>query len=182
MEAVIFVGIQGSGKTTLYRERFFDTHVRISLDMVRTREREQLLLAACFVAGGCTTMSDYGSSVRKESLRDEQGHVVGYKEMLRNERTGEVLAQVSLYTPIVDSSGAIVGYEEHAKDGSIIRDLDGRSIGGRFADLRSRGTNAKNKGLTIVMRPADAQQVAAAQPKIWQLMASLSASDLRRLQ
>jgi predicted kinase len=47
MEAVIFVGVQGSGKTSFYRERFFDTHVRISLDMLRTRHREQLLLAAC---------------------------------------------------------------------------------------------------------------------------------------
>jgi len=47
MEAVIFVGVQGSGKSTFYRERFFDTHLRINLDMVRTRHREQLLLAAC---------------------------------------------------------------------------------------------------------------------------------------
>jgi predicted kinase len=47
MEAVIFTGIQGSGKTTFYRERFFDTHVRISLDVLRTRHREQLLLVAC---------------------------------------------------------------------------------------------------------------------------------------
>jgi predicted kinase len=50
MEAVIFVGVQGSGKTTFYRERFFDTHVRISLDLLRTRYREQLLLAACLAA------------------------------------------------------------------------------------------------------------------------------------
>lgn len=47
MEAVIFIGVQGSGKTTFYRERFADTHVRISLDMLRTRRREQLLLEAC---------------------------------------------------------------------------------------------------------------------------------------
>jgi predicted kinase len=50
MEAVIFVGVQGSGKTTLYRDRFFDTHVRINLDMLKTRHREQLLLAACLAA------------------------------------------------------------------------------------------------------------------------------------
>ena len=50
MEAIIFVGVQGSGKTTFYRERFFDTHVRISLDMLRTRHREQLLFAACLAA------------------------------------------------------------------------------------------------------------------------------------
>jgi len=47
MEAIIFVGVQGSGKSTFYRQRFFDTHVRINLDMLRTRHREQLLLAAC---------------------------------------------------------------------------------------------------------------------------------------
>ena len=50
MEAVIFVGVQGSGKTTFYLERFFDTHVRISLDLLRTRQREQFLLAACLQA------------------------------------------------------------------------------------------------------------------------------------
>jgi predicted kinase len=47
MEAVILIGIQGSGKSTFYRERFFDTHVRISLDLLRTRNREKLLLRAC---------------------------------------------------------------------------------------------------------------------------------------
>ncbi|HUK04253.1 MAG TPA: hypothetical protein VLV90_04130 [Burkholderiales bacterium] len=140
-----------------------------------------VLVAVAFAAGGCATLTDYGV-MRKEALRNDQGHVIGYKEMLRNERTGEVLAQVSLFTPLYDNAGAVIGYEEQARDGAIIRDLDGRGIGGRFADLRSRGTNSKNKGLTIVMRPADAQTVAAAQPKIWQLMASLSASDLRRIQ
>ena len=140
-----------------------------------------LILAACFAIGGCSTLTDYGS-VRKEGLRNDQGHVIGYKEMLRSERTGEIIAQVQFYSPMFDESGAIVGYEEQAKDGAIIRDLSGRSIGARFADLRSRGTNAKNKGLMIVMRPADAQQLAVSQPKIWELMASLSASDLRRIQ
>jgi hypothetical protein len=140
-----------------------------------------VLVAAGFLSGGCTTLTDYGS-VRKEALRNEQGHIVGTKEMLRNEQTGEVIAQVSMYMPMLDSNGAIIGYEEHAKDGTIIRDLNGRSIGGRFADLRSRGTNSKNKGLTIVMRPADPAQVAVSQPKVWELMASLSASDLRRIQ
>ena len=140
-----------------------------------------LLIAASLAIGGCSTMTEYGS-VRKESLKNDQGHVVGYKEMLRNERTGEVMAQIALYTPVRGTGGEIVGYEEQARDGAIIRDLNGRSIGGRFSDLRSRGTNSKNKGLTIVFRPADAQQVAVTQPKIWELMASLSASDLRRIQ
>src|SRR5438477_4916777 len=50
MEAVILVGIPGSGKSTFFRERFFDTHVRINLDMLRNRERERILIAACLQA------------------------------------------------------------------------------------------------------------------------------------
>ncbi|HEX8599422.1 MAG TPA: AAA family ATPase [Chloroflexia bacterium] len=47
MEAAIFTGLQASGKSTFYKERFFDTHVRVNLDMLRTRNRERLLLQAC---------------------------------------------------------------------------------------------------------------------------------------
>jgi predicted kinase len=47
MEAVIFVGLQASGKSSFYRERFFRTHLRINLDMLKTRHREKRLLEAC---------------------------------------------------------------------------------------------------------------------------------------
>ena len=50
MQAVILIGIQASGKSTFCKERLFDTHVRINLDMLRTRHREQRLLAACIEA------------------------------------------------------------------------------------------------------------------------------------
>ena len=51
MEALIFIGTQGAGKSSFFRERFFDTHVRINLDMLRTRRREELLVAVCIEAG-----------------------------------------------------------------------------------------------------------------------------------
>ena len=47
MEAVIFVGLQASGKSTFYQERFFRTHLRINLDMLKTRHRERKLLQVC---------------------------------------------------------------------------------------------------------------------------------------
>jgi predicted kinase len=47
MEAVIFCGIQASGKTSFYSERFLKTHVRISLDLFRTRNREDVFLQTC---------------------------------------------------------------------------------------------------------------------------------------
>ncbi|HEV7591259.1 MAG TPA: AAA family ATPase [Longimicrobium sp.] len=49
-ETVVFCGVQAAGKSTFYRERFFETHVRISMDMLKTRRRESLLLEACLLA------------------------------------------------------------------------------------------------------------------------------------
>ena len=47
MEAVILCGLQASGKTTLYRDRFLETHARISMDLLRTRAREAAFLRTC---------------------------------------------------------------------------------------------------------------------------------------
>src|SRR5215207_5095007 len=47
MQAVIFIGLQGAGKSTFYKEKFFNTHIRINMDMLKTRHREELLLQAC---------------------------------------------------------------------------------------------------------------------------------------
>ena len=47
MEAIIFIGIQATGKSTFYKEIFFKSHVRVNLDMLKTRHREKLLLRAC---------------------------------------------------------------------------------------------------------------------------------------
>ena len=47
MQAIIFIGIQATGKSTFYKQNFFNTHVHISLDLLRTRNREQIFLQAC---------------------------------------------------------------------------------------------------------------------------------------
>jgi len=47
MEAIVFIGVQGAGKSSYYREHFFHSHVRISLDLLHTRHRERLFLEAC---------------------------------------------------------------------------------------------------------------------------------------
>ena len=51
MEAIVLCGVQGSGKTTLYRDRFLDTHVHVSLDLLHSRAREAALVAECLEAG-----------------------------------------------------------------------------------------------------------------------------------
>lgn len=50
MEIIIFIGLQAAGKSSYYKERLFHTHVHISLDMLRTRRREQILVDACLDA------------------------------------------------------------------------------------------------------------------------------------
>ena len=47
MEAVILAGIQGSGKSKFYKQRFSGTHARINLDELKTRAREQEVFAEC---------------------------------------------------------------------------------------------------------------------------------------
>jgi predicted kinase len=47
MEAVIFIGLQASGKSSYFIQRYFSTHVRISFDLLKTRHRERRLMAAC---------------------------------------------------------------------------------------------------------------------------------------
>ncbi len=47
MQMVIFTGAQASGKSTFYKYYFYDTHVRINLDMLKTRHRESILFSAC---------------------------------------------------------------------------------------------------------------------------------------
>jgi predicted kinase len=50
MEALVFIGIQATGKSTFYRQRLADTHIRLNLDMLKTRRRERILLNACLEA------------------------------------------------------------------------------------------------------------------------------------
>jgi len=83
MEAVIFIGIQGSGKTTFYRERFFDTHVRLSLDMLKTRPRLRALMKACIAAGQRFVVDNTNvlRSERRESIdaaKTAGFRVIGY--------------------------------------------------------------------------------------------------------
>ncbi|MCB0837611.1 MAG: AAA family ATPase [Bacteroidetes bacterium] len=47
MEGIIFIGLQASGKSSFYKERFFNTHMRISLDLLNTRNKERQFLDKC---------------------------------------------------------------------------------------------------------------------------------------
>ena len=50
-EAVIFVGLQGSGKTTYFQDHFAATHEHISRDTQLTPQRETAAMRECLRAG-----------------------------------------------------------------------------------------------------------------------------------
>ena len=50
MNGVIFIGLQASGKSSFYLDNFYRTHIRLNLDMLKTRHREKILFEACLLA------------------------------------------------------------------------------------------------------------------------------------
>jgi len=112
----------------------------------------KLLLAGVVLLAGCTTV-EY-RILSTESIKNEQGHVVGHRDKLRDVQTGEEFEQVTNYTPRLNGNGEIVGYEEPTPPrGTVLRALDGRRVGLRYRDLRSRGSNPGSDGLTVIIAP-----------------------------
>lgn len=61
MELVLFIGLQGSGKSSFYRERFADSHVLVSKDLwphARRREARQRRLISEALASGRSVVVD----------------------------------------------------------------------------------------------------------------------------
>ncbi|MDZ8186280.1 MAG: ATP-binding protein [Nostoc sp. ChiSLP02] len=83
MEAIIFIGIQGAGKSTFYRTQFFNTHIRLNLDMLKTRHREQILLEACLKAKQPFVVDNTNPTVEERKryiipAKDKGFRVLGY--------------------------------------------------------------------------------------------------------
>lgn len=61
MELIIFVGLQGSGKSTYYRANFAATHVHVSKDLmpnVRDKDKRQNEVIAAALAAGKSVVVD----------------------------------------------------------------------------------------------------------------------------
>lgn len=83
MESVLFIGVQASGKSTFFQERFFTTHVRVNLDMLRTRHRERQLFETCLRTGQPLVVDNTNPTMVErqvyiEAARAAKFRVVGY--------------------------------------------------------------------------------------------------------
>jgi hypothetical protein len=115
------------------------------------------LLPLVFLAAACASPVEYRyARGGPELIKNEDGHVVGQKEMLRDASTGEMYENIVYFTPRKDANGKVIGYEESLAPGVVLRDLNGRRVGVRYTDLRSRGTNPNNEGVTVIItKPED---------------------------
>ena len=83
MEAIVLCGVQGSGKTTLYRDRFAATHEHVSLDVLGSRAREAALIEACLEQGRPFVVDNTNPTVADRrryiaAAREAGFKVVGY--------------------------------------------------------------------------------------------------------
>jgi hypothetical protein len=79
MEAVILCGVQGSGKTTLYRDRFAATHEHVSLDVLHSRGREAALIAECLEAGRPFVVDNTNPTAADRARYLEAARAAGFK-------------------------------------------------------------------------------------------------------
>lgn len=78
MQGVIFIGLQASGKYTFYAARFAKTHLRLNLDMLKTRHREKILFSVCLQAKQVEEWIDCISYVWV-MLLDSQGEEMAFE-------------------------------------------------------------------------------------------------------
>jgi predicted kinase len=83
MEMIIFTGIPASGKSSFYKEFFFNSHLRISMDLLNTRNKENKLLQYGFETQSKMVIDN--TNVTRESrkkyielAKQHQYHVIGY--------------------------------------------------------------------------------------------------------
>lgn len=83
MEGIIFIGLQASGKSSFFLESFYETHIRLNMDMLKTRHRENILLNACIEGKQKLVIDNTNPTIeeRKKYIQAfKKGHfkVVGY--------------------------------------------------------------------------------------------------------
>jgi hypothetical protein len=79
MEAVILCGVQGSGKTTLYRDRFAATHEHVSLDVLGSRAREMAVIETCFDEGRPFVVDNTNPTVADRGRYIDLARAAGFK-------------------------------------------------------------------------------------------------------
>lgn len=152
MELVIFVGLQGSGKSTFYRERLVETHALVSLDLLRSnahpRRRQEQLIADALAVGRSVVVDNTSPTLADRAPlialgRQYGARVVGYlfetpvaDAVRRNrQRVGRArVPDVAIYA----TAKKLVG-PTHAEGFDVVHRVRVREGGGFALEERSVG-------------------------------------------
>lgn len=116
MNAILLIGAQASGKSSFYHRQFSDTHVRINLDMLRTRRREMILVRACIEA----------------------------KQPLVLDNTNTTRAERARYLPLLKEAGfSVTGYYFQSAIEACLQRNEQRPPPQRVPERGVRGTHAR---------------------------------------
>lgn len=83
MEAILFCGLQATGKSTFFKEKFFKTHIRISLDQLNTRNKEQKFIDTCLSTQQCYVIDNTNPTIENRAkyiseAKSNKFKVIGY--------------------------------------------------------------------------------------------------------
>ena len=83
MNGIILIGLQASGKSSFFLSQFYKTHLKLSMDMLKTRNREKILFNACLEGKQPVVIDNTNPSIinRKKYIDGFKKHkfeVVGY--------------------------------------------------------------------------------------------------------
>jgi predicted kinase len=109
VELVVFVGLQASGKSTFFRERFAETHQHVSKDLFpnnrNKNRRQEHLLRAALLAGRCVVVDNTNPTLEDRRALiglggEYEARIVGYffdasvRECIRRNEVREGKARV----------------------------------------------------------------------------------------
>ncbi|MEM6801081.1 MAG: AAA family ATPase [Bacteroidota bacterium] len=83
MEAIIFIGIQATGKSSFYKQHFFNSHVRLSLDLLNTRNKLNKFLQTCLDTQARFVLDNTNLTVEEraqfiQKAKDRKYKIIGY--------------------------------------------------------------------------------------------------------
>ena len=79
MQLILLCGVQASGKSTFYQQYFSTTHLRLNLDMLKTRHRENILFEAALASKTKMVIDNTNPNIEARSRYIQRALAAGFE-------------------------------------------------------------------------------------------------------